>query len=1058
MHGNLTVPVRRLKGDHTVQEGEETSTYGIDVSWAETSGEHVSESWQVCKRSMLDTLAVKALTDRRQSPQHDLQPARSTATGGHESIIMSNAPAAGVSNEKRTSSQHDMQPANSELPPAPPSLAEVSNGAANPEAVGLRERLEVTTERGNSTQDIVPRSMGEDLFVELQQANQETPGSETRMIRLRPWDFPGQQEYSDLNLLYFNGTGVYMVFCDASRGLEEAWQEFRFWLWAVARFAVPEGRTTDKVQDHGVAGPPIVLVATKWATKQFEAYEMDHRLECARQEIPGLSGRLRCPPQPNESKCFFCIENFDGKPEQHIQPLRACIQSLARELLEPSGLQGTLYPVPYLQAHDLLTELADGLELHVAMNLSELRAKVEEGGHQLKEAIQGTHAVHGTPVLAPKGSVLKNSIAEVPEQSGRVTLRLQCDSLEFVQVEQVLQGTGVDVVDVLRLLHGLGVLFWFDKDKLRDHVLLNVRSVAVALARLMSLRFWHESKFEHSKAYKEELAERTQNIQKDVRRFKASGVASSALLHCLWGKDFPESQYGILIEVMIQKGMILNRGVEGEYLVPSCLPSMDVAESSESGVCSYIQLGRQISPSMFPRIVSELCQQMATPGSPAVLKPRPPQIFRNQAELQTDEAAILISLYPASSYELLRIRVHSRGDEDVEIATECWQHVKRCLFAVLGLDSKRDLVKTGQDCVVPDLDPKKFDRLLQLAKCPKPQCSFVGWRSQCSQCRVSDLLQERFLPDLSKELRKVVRHISVEQDARPDGSFRFKHMAYPGDVDVEEYLIFESEGPTEALQRFAELLQKACQRCGSQEDLSLHWAGLKAGKRDEDSTLTWTAEDVRRGKMTRSDGSEISLVAALAEGHRGRTAKIDLYAKVSLFRDGNCRPRFFEVTNVLRFGYGSRGGQIKPVTKEKDFLDVVEICLQEYSGPCPQTMKYAKRLWERSSFLAQRGISLREHLVMLEALSPLFGHWLAKISQMAAYAETLRNMLKGLEQRGEMGQLEKVQKDALDDLPTLCKELSIEARAACSSIACIGCLQRQSATLSLRRFCASRAG
>ncbi|CAE7303486.1 NLRC3 [Symbiodinium sp. CCMP2592] len=1049
-----TTTLRRLRGDKSVQEGEERSTYGIDVSWAETSGEHVSESWQVCKCSMLDTLAVKALKEprkspqtepgprldgaaagatkeRRESPQSDSQPCW-TETGGHGDVSMLDAPGVGALKEV----QHDTQPENSsaasvaELLAALPSSAGASNGAASPEAASLRERREGATERGKSTkttskkagfkhQDVVPRSMGEDLLVKLQA--KDTPGSETSMIRLRPWDFPGQQEYSDLNLLYFNGTGIYIVFCDASRELEEAWQEFRFWLWAVARFAVHEDRPTHNVRDQGEACPPIVLVATKWATKQFEAHEMDDLLELACQEMHGLSVRLRCPPQPNESKCFFCMENFGVNSEQHIQPLRACIQSVARELLEPSGLQGSLYPVPYLHAHDLLTELADGLEICVAMSLSELRAKVEEGGRQLKEAIQGTHASHGTRVLAPKGSVLKNSWAELQEQSGRVTLRLQCDSLEFVQVEQVLQGTGVDVDGVLRLLHSLGVLFWFDKEKLRDHVLLNVRSVAVALARLMSLRFWQESKFEHARAYKDELEERTQKIQKDVRRFKASGVASSALLHGLWGIDFPECQYGILIEVMIQKGMILNRGVEGEYLVPSCLPSMDVAEFPESGVCGYIQLGKQISPSMFPRIVNELCQQMATTTpTELTLKPRPPQIFRNQAELQTHSATILISLFPASSFELLRIRVLSRGDEKVEIAEACWKHVKECLFEVLGLDTSRDLVKTGQDCVVPDLDPKKFDRLLQLARCPKPQCTFVGWRSQCSQCRVSDLLQERFLPDLSEELRKVVRYISVEQDARPDGSFRFKHMAYPGDVDVEEYVIFDAEDPTKAAQRFAELLDQACQLCSSQEDL--HWAGLKAGKRDGDSTLTWTAEDVRRGKMTRSDGSEIALVAALAEGHRGRSAKIDLYAKVSLFRGGNCRPRFFEVTNVLRFGYGSRGGQIKPVTKEKDFLDVVEICLHEYSGPCPKTMKYAKRLWERSAFLAQRSISLREHLVMLEALSPLLGHWLAKISQMAAHAETLHNMLKGFKPKGELVQLEKVQNDALKDLPTLCDD------------------------------------
>ena len=42
----------------------------------------------------------------------------------------------------------------------------------------------------------------------------------------------------DLKLLYFNGRGIYVVFCDARHSLDEAWQEFRFWLWAAARSSV----------------------------------------------------------------------------------------------------------------------------------------------------------------------------------------------------------------------------------------------------------------------------------------------------------------------------------------------------------------------------------------------------------------------------------------------------------------------------------------------------------------------------------------------------------------------------------------------------------------------------------------------------------------------------------------------------------------------------------------------------------------------------------------------------------------------------------------------------
>ncbi|CAE7811575.1 NLRC3 [Symbiodinium necroappetens] len=146
--------------------------------------------------------------------------------------------------------------------------------------------------------------------------------------------------------------------------------------------------------------------------------------------------------------------------------------------------------------------------------------------------------------------------------------------------------------------------------------------------------------------------------------------------------------------------------------------------------------------------------------------------------------------------------------------------------------------------------------------------------------------------------------------------------------------------------------------------------------------------------MTRLDGSPIDLRKALEEGHRTWTAKLDVFAKVRLFEGSDSTPRFFQVTNVLRFGYLDGREQVQPVTKEKDFLFAVEHCIQEYSGPCPNAMKYAKRLWERSAYLAQRGFNVEQHVLMLEAFKPLFAHWLAELTQIAAHAETLRSMLE----------------------------------------------------------------
>ena len=53
----------------------------------------------------------------------------------------------------------------------------------------------------------------------------------------------------------------------------------------------------------------------------------------------------------------------------------------------------------------------------------------------------------------------------------------------------------------------------------------------------------------------------------------------------------------------------------------------------------------------------------------------------------------------------------------------------------------------------------------------------------------------------------------------------------------------------------------------------------------------------------------------------------------------------------------------------------------------------AKRLWEHSAYLAQRSIDVEKHLAVLQALKPIFGGWPAQLAQIAAHAETLRDML-----------------------------------------------------------------
>ncbi|CAE7483242.1 NLRC3 [Symbiodinium necroappetens] len=94
--------------------------------------------------------------------------------------------------------------------------------------------------------------------------------------------------------------------------------------------------------------------------------------------------------------------------------------------------------------------------------------------------------------------------------------------------------------------------------------------------------------------------------------------------------------------------------------------------------------------------------------------------------------------------------------------------------------------------------------------------------------------------------------------------------------------------------------------------------------------------------------------------------------------------------------------------------------MHEYSGPHPKAMKLAKRLWERSAFLAQREIDLEKHLRMLHYLKPLFSAWPARLTQIAAHAETLFTMLRRTRKK-ELP--DDAFNDALADLPALRESL-----------------------------------
>eukprot|EP00913_Durusdinium_trenchii_P033015 g30907.t1 len=246
---------------------------------------------------------------------------------------------------------------------------------------------------------------------------------------------------------------------------------------------------------------------------------------------------------------------------------------------------------------------------------------------------------------------------------------------------------------------------------------------------------------------------------------------------------------------------------------------------------------------------------------------------------------------------------------------------------------------------------------------------------------------------------------------------------------LQEYVVLKVDGGEEAdcklkaLQELSLQIQALCQNIQKLTEserkgpIRCHWSGLKAGKGENRQTLVWRAEEILHGEK-----AGVPLYQALEQGHGSWTAKIDVFAKVNLFSNAPSHAaHFYEVTNVIRFGYSVGSSNIiQPVTKEKDFLKAVQMNIREYSSEHPKALKYVKRLWERSAFMAQRSFHVDQHFQMLQALKPIFRHWVAELAQIAAHAETLTNMLVAKDK-----DLQQMQDDALADVDVLCENVGV---------------------------------
>ena len=439
---------------------------------------------------------------------------------------------------------------------------------------------------------------------------------------------------------------------------------------------------------------------------------------------------------------------------------------------------------------------------------------------------------------------------------------------------------------------------------------------------------------------------------------------------------------------------MFERLVQDEFVLPSCLPIAHSAEEvlREAGKVLYLDVGGLLSPNFFPALAQKMYSCQIKNESESTWKPGPPQVFRNRGHFHAGTCSVSISVFPVSlcrsSKSVLRIVVQGGNELKYE---EVAQNVKHLL--------EKDIFGFNPGC---EADPASF---FQLKAVPKENddfegidsalCMNVGCKQTCSLCRLRALLEERFLPDLDSALRSVVQRAAIfGRHTRPAGSFRFKAMKYPGDVDLEEYLAIDANSRDEALTELCRTIQTQYGNITGADGVEVFFGGFKAGFEPASECsgakkeyLSWTQQDILCS-------STEALKKALGEGHHTWTAKLDMFAKVKLFEDSEETPRYFEVTNVLRAGWFKGAQPIQPISDEKDFLQSVEKNLEKFSGEEPNAMKYVKRLWERSAYLAERGFDLEWNLSILEALRPLLGHWVAELNQVAAHVETIINMMQ----------------------------------------------------------------
>ena len=360
-----------------------------------------------------------------------------------------------------------------------------------------------------------PAPLGQDLTLQLSRrrkadgggggaGDSENPGPQ---LRLQAWDFPGQREYAQLNLLYFTSQAIYLVMTDLSGDLEEEWAHLKYWLWAIAQVAKQaekEGKETL---------PPVFLVGTKWDSRKdgVDKY-LQKRLEAFFQQVPAMRELMQEGPGVcNEEACccewLFPVENKAKPPPppgppppsrapaphppstpppppppaapprvaqprlghlgcKGIDKLREAVTAAASESFLPRssakgkavkphcGMNSDCYPVAWLRGYELLNKLGEGFS-GTASQRKLLQCLEKMQTEQSSENPPLCPTCSGPAVVAKTKSFLE--VKGLDGQDLRAPpgadLRATCRTCEDIRV--TLSYDFIKLADVKELLQGM---------------------------------------------------------------------------------------------------------------------------------------------------------------------------------------------------------------------------------------------------------------------------------------------------------------------------------------------------------------------------------------------------------------------------------------------------------------------------------------------------------------------------------------------------------------------------------------------------------------------------